>query len=517
LGDDGADNDGAGMTGVFSSDGKGGFVGPFGGGSFGGGLDVLRGRAMPSLFEALDKQSEGTVAVDRNARVIWINAKYAKMLGIADPALAIGREVEEIIPNSQMRQVITSGQPILLDLMLFGAQRLVVSRFPLTDDSGAVIGAVGFVLYDSLHRLKPLLAELSRLEAELAATKRRLDERRQPRYTLQSYVGDSPACLEVKRKARLAARTDAPILLMGETGTGKELIAQAIHGLSARTGRPFVGVNVAAIPDTLLEAEFFGAVAGAYTGVDRRGREGRFKTADGGTLFLDEIGDMPLGLQAKLLRALQEQEIEPLGSDRPIKVDVRVIAATNVDLEQRIIDGQFRADLYYRLNVLPIRLPSLSELGSGLEAIAESVLQEIAARTGLPGRGLTPEAVEALSRHPWPGNVRELRNVLERACLLTDNRRLTVEDLAEALPTVRRAASVALPAPASAAPIPAPPPEPASPLPDYDTAFDGFERDLLRRALALSGGKAEVAARRLGVSRAAFYKKMARLGLRAKG
>jgi transcriptional regulator with GAF, ATPase, and Fis domain len=251
--------------------------------------------------------------------------------------------------------------------------------------------------------------------------------------------------------------------------------------------------------------------------VDRRGREGRFKTADGGTLFLDEIGDMPLGLQAKLLRALQEQEIEPLGSDRPIKVDVRVIAATNVDLEQRIIDGQFRADLYYRLNVLPIRLPSLSELGSGLEAIAESVLQEIAARTGLPGRGLTPEAVEALSRHPWPGNVRELRNVLERACLLTDNRRLTVEDLAEALPTVRRAASVALPAPASAAPIPAPPPEPASPLPDYDTAFDGFERDLLRRALALSGGKAEVAARRLGVSRAAFYKKMARLGLRAKG
>ncbi len=504
------------MTGVFNSDGKGGFVGPFGGGPFGGGLDVLRGRAMPSLFEALDKQSEGTVAVDRNARVIWINAKYAKMLGIADPALAIGREVEEIIPNSQMRQVITSGQPILLDLMLFGAQRLVVSRFPLTDDSGAVIGAVGFVLYDSLHRLKPLLAELSRLEAELAATKRRLDERRQPRYTLQSYVGDSPACLEVKRKARLAARTDAPILLMGETGTGKELIAQAIHGLSARTGRPFVGVNVAAIPDTLLEAEFFGAVAGAYTGVDRRGREGRFKTADGGTLFLDEIGDMPLGLQAKLLRALQEQEIEPLGSDRPIKVDVRVIAATNVDLEQRIIDGQFRADLYYRLNVLPIRLPSLSELGSGLEAIAESVLQEIAARTGLPGRGLTPEAVEALSRHPWPGNVRELRNVLERACLLTDNRRLTVEDLAEALPTVRRAASAALPAPA-AAPVPAPPPEPAPPLPDYDTAFDVFERDLLRRALALSGGKAEVAARRLGVSRAAFYKKMARLGLRAKG
>ncbi|MCG5240691.1 sigma-54 interaction domain-containing protein [Azospirillum doebereinerae] len=499
-------------TGVFESDETGGFTG-----AFRGGADMLRGRAMPSLFDALDKQSEGTVAVDRDARVIWINAKYARMLGIPDPAQAIGREVEEIIPNSQMRQVISTGQPILLDLMLFGSQRLIVSRFPLTDDEGGVIGAVGFVLYDSLHRLKPLLAELSRLEAELAATKRRLDERRQPRYTLQSYVGDCAPSLEVKRKARLAARTDAPILLLGETGTGKELIAQAIHGLSARTGRPFVGVNVAAIPDTLLEAEFFGAVPGAYTGLDRRGREGRFKTADGGTLFLDEIGDMPMGLQAKLLRALQEQEIEPLGSDRPVKVDVRVIAATNVDLEQRIQDGRFRSDLYYRLNVLPIQLPSLSELGGGLEAIAESILQEIAARTGLPGRGLTPEAVEALSRHPWPGNVRELRNVLERACLLTDNLRLTVEDLAEALPTVRLAARQT---PSRPTPLPRPVPE-ALPVPstlplDYDAAYDAFERDLLGRALAASNGRAEAAARLLGISRAAFYKKLARLGLRAR-
>ncbi len=495
---------------MFGSDRSAGF-----GDAFPDVAELLRNRAVPSLFEALDKQSEGTIAVDRDARIVWINGKYARMLGITDPAQAVGRAVEEIIPHSLMRQVVTSGQPILLDLMAVGTQRLVVSRFPLTDDAGVVIGAVGFVLYDSLHRLKPLLAELSRLEAELAATRRRLDERRQPRYTLQSYVGDSPAGLEVKRRARLAGRTDAPILLLGETGTGKELIAQAIHGLSARAGRPFVGVNVAAIPDTLLEAEFFGAVPGAYTGLDRRGREGRFKTAAGGTLFLDEIGDMPLALQAKLLRALQEQEIEPLGSDRPVKVDVRVIAATNVDLERRIAAGQFRSDLYYRLNVLPIRLPSLSELGNGLEAIAESILQEIATRTGLPERGLTPEAVEALNRHPWPGNVRELRNVLERACLLTDNRRLTVADLAEALPTVR--APAALPAAPSAASPAATPGAASAVLPAYDEAFDRFERDLLDHALASSGGKATDAARRLGISRAAFYKKLARLGMRARG
>ncbi len=478
-----------------------------------GGAEVLRRRAMPSLFEALEKQSEGTVAVDRDARVVWINDKYARMLGIADPATAIGHDIEEIIPNSLMRQVVTSGQPILLDVMFFGSQRLVVSRFPLTDDGGAIIGAVGFVFYDSLHRLKPLLSELARLEAELETAKRRLNERRQPRYTLQSYVGDSPACLEVKRRARLAAHHDAPILLLGETGTGKELIAQGIHGLSARAGHPFVGVNVAAIPDTLLEAEFFGAVPGAYTGVDRRGREGRFKTADGGTLFLDEIGDMPMALQAKLLRALQEQEIEPLGSDRPVKVDVRVIAATNVDLEQRIRDGRFRSDLYYRLNVLSIRLPSLSEMGSGLEAIAESILQEIALRTGMPGRVLTPDAVEALARYGWPGNVRELRNVLERVCMLTDNLRLTVTDLAEALPTVQREAAAASSAPSPAAPV-AVPPAPV-PMRSYDAAFAAFERELLQQALDASGNRATEAAKLLGISRAAFYKKLVKAGIRA--
>jgi len=482
-----------------------------------GQAEILRRRAMPSLFEALERQSEGTVAIDRTGRIVWINAKYAKMLGISDPAAAIGQEVEAVIPNSLLRQVVKSGQPILLDVMSFGAQRLVVSRFPLTDDDGSVIGAVGYVFYDSLHRLKPLLGELARLEAELETAKRHLNERRQPRHTLQSYVGDSPICLDVKRRARLAARHDSPILLLGETGTGKELIAQAIHGLSARAGKPFVGVNVAAIPDTLLEAEFFGTVPGAYTGVDRRGREGRFKTADGGTLFLDEIGDMPLALQAKLLRALQEQEIEPLGSDRPVKVDVRVIAATNVDLERRIRDGRFRADLYYRLNVLCISLPSLSDMGHGLEAIAEAILQEIALRTGMPSRVLTPEAVAALGRHSWPGNVRELRNVLERVCMLTDNRNLTVEDLAEALPVSGlpdpAAPAAATPASASAA-VTAPLP---SPLPSYDQAFAAFEHTLLQRALEESGQRAAEAAKRLGISRAAFYKKLARAGIRPKG
>jgi transcriptional regulator with PAS, ATPase and Fis domain len=182
------------------------------------------------------------------------------------------------------------------------------------------------------------------------------------------------------------------VLLLGETGTGKELLAHGIHAASRRAARPFVGVNIAAVPDTLLEAEFFGVAPGAYTGAERKGREGKFRVADGGTLFLDEIGDMPLPLQSKLLRALQEQEIEPLGSDRIERVDVRIVAATSRDLGAMVAAGTFRADLFYRLNVLPIRLPPLLERLADLEALVESLSEDIARRSGLPARSVSPEA-----------------------------------------------------------------------------------------------------------------------------
>jgi transcriptional regulator with PAS, ATPase and Fis domain len=179
-----------------------------------------------------------------------------------------------------------------------------------------------------------------------------------------------------------------------------------------------VGVNIAAVPETLLEAEFFGVAPGAYTGADRKGRDGKFKLADGGTLFLDEIGDMPLALQAKLLRVLQEQELEPLGSNQVIRVDVRVIAATSRDLPAMVAGGQFRADLYYRLNVLPIRLPALRERLDDLEALVEVLLDDIARRSGLAHRSIGHDGLELLAGHDWPGNIRELRNVLEQVTLL---------------------------------------------------------------------------------------------------
>ena len=458
--------------------------------------DTILRLAMQSLFERLNSLCEGAIAVDEHARIVWINSKYIATLGLNSAQEALGREIEEVIPNSLMREVVRTGQPILLDIMEFGAQPLVVTRMPLQDAAGKVIGAIGFVLYDRLHYLKPLVAKFARMQLELADAQRKLVENRRPRYTLSSFIGNSPACLEVKRQARRAAQQDTTVLLLGETGTGKEMLAHAIHAASDRASRPFIALNVAAIPDNLLEAEFFGAAPGAYTGADKKGRDGKFKIADGGTLFLDEIGDVPLSLQTKLLRVLQDQEIEPLGSNKVFKVDVRIIAATSIDLKQLVKEGRFRSDLYYRLNVLPIAVPPLRERLSDLEALCEMILEQIAARTGLPPREITASAIATLSSYDWPGNVRELRNVLERATMLTDNCRLTAEDFADILP--------------------APLAQSTAPAPDvrrYVDAMAQFERDMLRLALDACGGKVALAAQRLGISRATLYKKLAQLNV----
>jgi hypothetical protein len=222
-----------------------------------------------------------------------------------------------------------------------------------------VIGALGIVLFDHAETtLQPLIEKFSLLQRdldearrELATQRLRQSGQRQSKYTFASFIGLSAAAVEVKRQARRAAQSSSPVLLLGETGTGKELLAHAIHAASARAAGPFISVNIAAVPDTLLEAEFFGFAPGAFTGADRKGRDGKFRLAHGGTLFLDEIGDMPLALQSKLLRALQEGEIEPLGSNKLIPIDVRVIAATSRDLSRLVREGGFREDLFYRLNV----------------------------------------------------------------------------------------------------------------------------------------------------------------------
>ena len=462
--------------------------------------DRMRRISMQSLFESLEMICEGTVVVDHEARIVWINERYAIRLGAISAADAVGRPVEEVIPNSLMREVVLTGQPILLDLLETPDTTFVVTRIPLKDEHGEVIGAAGFALFDQVQSLKPLFAKLEGMQRELASVHKRLAEERRPKYTFSNFIGSSPVCMEVKRQARRAAQLDTTVLLLGETGTGKELLAHAIHAASTRGSKPFVGVNVAAIPDTLLETEFFGVAPGAYTGADRRGREGKFQVANGGTLFLDEIGEMPLLLQSKLLRVLQEQEFEPVGSNRVIKVNVRIIAATSVDLQRSVEEGHFREDLFYRLNVLSIRVPPLRERGADMAALCENILEQIELRTGLAHRELMPDAIDRLCRCVWRGNIRELQNALEKVAMLSDKTRLTASDLDGIVP------ADILPSQASGEPL-------TGATRPYAASFEEFERQLLSDALTQANGRVEEAAKILGLARATLYRKLRSLGM----
>lgn len=384
--------------------------------------------AARSLFDVFANASEGMLLVDRSGRVVWINdhyRRYLPALGFEKEEDFVGRPVVEVVQNTQMGQVMETGKPILIDLLTNRAGTFLVSRFPLRDDAGVVIGALGVVLFEQPEtNLKPLMAKFALMQRELdearnalAAQRKTGPALRQARHSFASFVGASSVVADLKRQARRAAQTHSPVLLLGETGTGKELLAHAIHASSPRARGPLVSINIAAVPETLLEAEFFGVAPGAFTGADRKGREGKFKLADGGTLFLDEIGDMPLGLQAKLLRALQEGEVEPLGSNQLMPFDVRVIAATSRDLAQLIREGLFREDLYYRLNVLPLRVPALRDRASDIPHLIEVLSEELALRNAVPQPEFQSEAVALLSAQPFRGNVRELRNVIEQLLL----------------------------------------------------------------------------------------------------
>ena len=474
--------------------------------------DSLLMMATQSMFDTFAQTAMGMMVVDRQHRIVWISEGYKRFL----PALGhaeddfVGRRVEEVVPNTMMVQVIESGQPILVDLLTNQAGTFLVSRLPLRDANGTVIGAMGMVLLDHPETtMQPLIGKFSRLQRELDSARQQLAEHltreRRPKHTVASFIGASAPAMEVKRQARRVAQTDSTVLLLGETGTGKELLAHAIHAASARAAKPFVGVNIAAVPDTLLEAEFFGVAAGAYTGAERKGRDGKFRLAHGGTLFLDEIGDMPLALQAKLLRVLQEQEVEPLGSNQVQHVDVRVIAATSRDLAAMVRAGSFRADLYYRLNVLPIRLPPLRERLSDLESLVEALADDIARRSGMAHKSLAPDALQRLARQSWPGNIRELRNALEQASLMTDDGVLTASHF-DAVLGDNDATLQRTPAPEPAtADAPAPKIAGVKSLPQ---AVAELEAQAIREALTATGGNKLAASRLLGISRATLYEKL---------
>lgn len=470
--------------------------------------------AARSMFELFANASEGMLLVDRQARVVWINDQYKRFL----PALGfervedfVGHPVASVVQNTQMHQVLETGKPILIDLLNNQAGTFVVSRIPLRDSAGEVIGALGIVLFDQPETtLQPLINKFALLQRDLDEARRELASQRhstrRSKYTFASFVGTSAATVEVKRQARRVAQSSSPVLLLGETGTGKELLAHAIHAASARSRGPLVSVNIAAVPDTLLEAEFFGVAPGAYTGADRKGREGKFRLADGGTLFLDEIGDMPLGLQAKLLRVLQEGEIEPLGSNTLQPFDARVIAATSRDLAKLVREGQFREDLYYRLNVLPIRVPPLRERLEDIPALVEVLGEEIALHSDAGQPELAPDALTLLAAQAWRGNIRELRNVLEQAVMRSDSSRISRAQLQAVLSEagIEQLAPAVTPKGSGLDGMLSP----VSSLRPLAQQVAELEQQAIAAALAATGGNKLAAARMLGISRATLYERL---------
>jgi two-component system nitrogen regulation response regulator NtrX len=357
--------------------------------------------------------------------------------------------------------------------------------------------------YDFIE--KPLSLEKTLLAVRNALDHQRLSqENRALRQTLEAryeIVGESAAILALREQIQSAAPSHGRVLIRGESGTGKELIARAIHRQSLRAGKPFVEVNCAAIPDELIESELFGHERGAFTGATAK-RRGKFELADGGTIFLDEVGDMSLKTQAKVLRVLQEQTLERVGGTETLTVDVRVIAASNKDLEEEIQKGTFREDLFYRLSVIPFEVPPLRERREDIPLLAIHFLRHFCQEYGKREKQLSAEALDCLVQHPWPGNVRELRNVMERLVIMVGSEQIRPEDTAPSLRVRVGQASEGM---------------------GEGSAWDGslrearerFEREFIQRRLREVGGNITRAAERLGIERSNLHRKMKTYGIEA--
>lgn len=399
---------------------------------------------------------EGIYGLDRDGHTTFVNPAAARMLGWTAEEL-IGKPQHAIIHHTRqdgssypredcpIYSAFKDGKVHRVDDEVFWrkdgtSMPVEYMSTPIHDEAGELAGAV--VTFNDIterkrqrEALEGALAEIRKLKEQLQAENVYLREEIQGSHNFEEIVGQSDALAQTKRRVEQVAGTDATVLVLGETGVGKELIVRAIHNLSERSERPLVKVNCASLPSTLIESELFGHEKGAFTGASAR-RIGRFELAHGGTIFLDEIGELPLELQAKLLRVIQEGELERLGSSRTIEVDVRIVAATNRDLAKAVWAGDFRDDLYYRINVFPVNVPPLRDRKEDIPRLVGHFVEKFSAKLGKSIEEI-PESVQAtLQDYDWPGNVRELANVIERALILTTGTTLRVDEALEIRPPV---------------------------------------------------------------------------------
>ncbi len=439
-------------------------------------------------------------------------------------ALPRGADLAAHLERGQVDIAFVRRRELLPRLELVARLRALPERpevVVLTDrEDGAERGAL--LAAGCLAVVSEALSDAALEEALRALLRRRRDETvgrlnvidPQPQGHLDDFVSKSPVMLAFLSVVRRVVASDSSLLVLGETGVGKERLARAIHAEGPRRGGPFLAVNCSALSETLLESEIFGHEEGAFTGATRA-RRGLFELAHRGTIFLDEVGDMAPSLQAKLLRVVQDREILPVGGEEPVRVDVRIMAATNRDLARDVAEGRFRSDLYYRLGVVTLTLPPLRERREDIPALLESYVEHFRVRLGRGVRGIAPAALVALVRYDWPGNVRELVNVVERAVLLGSGPLIELEDLP---PQVARAARQAPPAPGDAVPPPASPPEGAGTIPSWSVAraqaLREFERRYLVDLMTACGGRIGAAAQLAGFDPRSLYDKLRRHGLR---
>lgn len=450
-------------------------------------------KSLKMLEIAIDHAYEGLIITDANGIILKVNQAYADFLGMKMEEM-IGRHATEVVENTRMHIVARTGEPEIAQIQKIRGHEMVANRIPIFEN-GNVVAVVGKVMFQDVDDLFAMIDRFRKLKSELEFYKSELNKSLGAKYSFDTIAGESPELNQVKELGRKVARSDTTVLLEGESGTGKEMFAHAIHIESNRALRPFVKVNCAAIPETLFESELFGYKEGAFTGAQKKGKKGKFALANTGTIFLDEISELPLLMQVKLLRVLQEREIEPVGSDHPEAVNLRIIAASNKNLQTLVDSGQFRADLYYRLNVVKLAIPPLRERKIDIPLLSERILKQLEKETGIPVDGLSDDAEAVFMAYSWPGNVRELRNILEQSLYMKNGSLIRKQDIPR---TIVTSAEGELP-------------------PDAQRTLrfhiEHAEEEFIRRALLEEKGDRIAAAARLGISKSSLYAKVSQYGI----
>ncbi|HWP97486.1 MAG TPA: sigma 54-interacting transcriptional regulator [Syntrophomonadaceae bacterium] len=437
------------------------------------------------------------VIVDKDGIITAMNQTYLDALGL-EKSQVVGKPIMEVTPTSLLMETLKTGRIDQADIYPINGQDYIITRLPIIKD-GQIIGACARSLFMDMSGAKILMKKLQETEKELNIYKEEVRQGYRAKWKFMDLVGECSAFTEVKALAEQAAHTVSTVLITGESGTGKELFAHAIHNSSNRSTHPFVRINCAALPENLLESELFGYEEGAFTGAKKGGKPGKFELAMGGTIFLDEIGDMPLTMQTKLLTVLQDKMVERVGGTKPIYVNVRMIAATNRDLEQMVADQKFRQDLYYRLNVVRLNIPALRDRSEDIPLLVNTLIRKINNQLGTEITRISYKAIELLQIYEWPGNIRELENLVERALNLADMNRENSLSIKHFPSLVEKAYFQ----PQQIDAIPAT-------LPD---AIEQLEKQIIVQALEKTNGNKVHTAKLLGIHTSALYRKLSKYGL----